>query len=286
MDTLKTLYKKLWSALIRPQRDPYSSIFLGPKTKPFINSSYKRIDVPLNNAFNEKIYTSVFFACDYVGNMSQSGMYVIYCHTHSGSRMEGLSLLPFLIPQGISLVVFDFRASGKSKGNWVTLGYKESSDVSIIVDFTKRQLKAKRICLWGRSMGAAACFFYLSSSFREQFETKFWAQNSNQENFEDDQINETTKKTENSIRADFKWSSLSFVDCFISDAGFINLRNTITNLVKSKQESIPNWLIQMVASIIDKEIKKKTNVSLNDISPKKFANDIKTPVLLMLGNIF
>ena len=301
MNSLKSLYKKLWTSLIRPERQWYSTHSLGSSIQTFENSSAKRLDFCLKNAFNEDIFVSVFFACNQEGKPNPGNSYVIYCHTHSASRVEGLSLLPSLITRGIGLVVFDFRANGIGSGRWVTLGFKEATDVSVVVNFVKNQLKARRICLWGRSMGGAACLFYLSSSFRDYFDKKFPrprnVMNTNDHHstppkvdfakFEEQLARESfyQKKDQKRINGSFRWSNIEWVDCFVSDASLLELRKTIIQLVKSKSAAIPVWLIKAATAVINKEIKKKTFISVDDIAPMKFAHSIMTPGILVVGKI-
>ena len=297
MNTLKSLYKKLWTSLIRPERQWYSSHSLGSAIQIYEHSSAKRLDFCLRNAFDEDIFVSVFFACNEEGKPNPANVYVIYCHTHAASRVEGLPLLPWLIEKGIGLVVFDFRANGIGSGRWVTLGFKESSDVSVVVRFVKTELKAKRICIWGRSMGAASCLFFLSSSFRNYFNRKFpkkveaGRSKTNQDlkvdfaKFEEQQARESfyQKKDVTMVCSDFEWSDIDWVDCFVSDASMLELRKTIISLVKSRNGAIPEWLIKAATAVIDKEIKKKTSISVDDIAPVKFAHSISTPGILVVG---
>lgn len=303
MNTLKSLYKKLWTSLIRPERQWYSSQSLGPPIQTFESSCAKRLDFCLKNAFNEDIFMSVYFACNLEGRPNPSNVYVIYCHTHAASRIEGLDLLPLLIQKGIGLVVFDFRANGVGSGRWVTLGYKESSDLSEVVRFVKSELKASRVCVWGRSMGAASCLFFLSSSFREAFNRKFPRENRGRNvqakagqvpskvefaKFEQEQARASfyQKKDIKKTREDFEWSPADWVDCFVSDASMLELKQTIISLVKSKNKAIPEWLIKAATAVIDAEIKKKTFISVSDIAPVKTAHSIKTPGILVIGKIF
>lgn len=47
---------------------------------------------------------------------------VIYLHGNSGSRVEALSVLGFLVPQNVSLCCLDLSGCGLSEGEYVTLG--------------------------------------------------------------------------------------------------------------------------------------------------------------------
>lgn len=120
----------------------------------------------MNNAVNEKYHLSLYLPCDDNFNLKFSGEYIVYCHTHSGSRTEGLHLVEESIERGIGIVLFDFRASGYSSGKYVTLGWFEALDINQVVHFLKMEAKAKSICLWGRSMGGAAIVFFMSPKYR------------------------------------------------------------------------------------------------------------------------
>lgn len=78
---------------------------------------------------------------------------LIYLHSHSANRIEGLSLLDHVIAD-FNLCVFDFAGCGKSEGEFVTLGLKESEDLEILIGFLKKKFFVKDFFIWGRSMGA------------------------------------------------------------------------------------------------------------------------------------
>jgi hypothetical protein len=49
---------------------------------------------------------------------------VIYLHGNSSSRLEGLRIAPELLKRNINLFIFDFAGSGRSEGDYVSLGNK------------------------------------------------------------------------------------------------------------------------------------------------------------------
>lgn len=53
-------------------------------------------------------------------------------------------------------MVFDFIGSGGSEGEYVTLGIEESKNISVIIDYIRKNKNVNDIFLWGRSMGAVA----------------------------------------------------------------------------------------------------------------------------------
>ncbi len=81
---------------------------------------------------------------------------VVFLHCNSGSRLDAKPLIDILIPMGIALATFDFSGSGISQGELITLGFNEVEDVEVMMTFLRNigRIDCKRICLWGRSMGA------------------------------------------------------------------------------------------------------------------------------------
>ena len=57
---------------------------------------------------------------------------VVYLHTHSGMRLEGLEIARGVVERGIGAVLFDFRGNGLSSGEWVSFGWHEAEDLSLV----------------------------------------------------------------------------------------------------------------------------------------------------------
>ncbi|KAF4692359.1 hypothetical protein FOZ60_013717 [Perkinsus olseni] len=85
---------------------------------------------------------------------------LIFTSGNCSSRLEGLQAIPVLLPLGISLFVFDFAGSGKSDGEYVSLGYYEKDDLAAVVEYLRRSELASTIGLWGRSMGAVTALLH------------------------------------------------------------------------------------------------------------------------------
>ena len=58
------------------------------------------------------------------------------------------------------MFAFDFSGSGRSDGEYVSLGFFEREDLKIVVDFLRASGKVSTIALWGRSMGAATSLLH------------------------------------------------------------------------------------------------------------------------------
>ena len=67
---------------------------------------------------------------------------------------------------GIQSCSFDFTGSGKSEGEYVTLGLLEAQDINAVIDFLVTTNKVSSVGLWGRSMGAVSAIIHAASDSR------------------------------------------------------------------------------------------------------------------------
>ncbi|TCI30769.1 alpha/beta fold hydrolase [Exiguobacterium sp. SL-10] len=83
---------------------------------------------------------------------------VVFAHGYGKNREQSDLPLKELIPefheQGYQFLTFDFRASGISEGDRVTVGAKEQSDLQAAIAFANKRTDGP-IVLYGISMGAA-----------------------------------------------------------------------------------------------------------------------------------
>ncbi|WP_048149018.1 alpha/beta hydrolase [Palaeococcus ferrophilus] len=84
---------------------------------------------------------------------------VIPLHGYTASRWYSLYMKPtveFLLKEGYNVLVFDFRAHGKSEGKYTTVGDRELLDIKAAVRWLgeNHPEKASKIGLIGFSMGA------------------------------------------------------------------------------------------------------------------------------------
>ena len=155
----QSAYDELWKAVIRPNRDRYSDIELGPEKFEIKQKCFKRTDFTLRNKKNYKL------VCSYWEPFDEEREYpklpcVIYLHGNSSSRCEVVPEIKYLLKKGITVFAFDFSGCGKSEGEYISLGWHEQDDVSCVVDFLRRSNKVSTIGIWGRSMGAATALMY------------------------------------------------------------------------------------------------------------------------------
>jgi pimeloyl-ACP methyl ester carboxylesterase len=85
---------------------------------------------------------------------------LIYMHGNASARVEVLPQLSYLLSLGIAVFAFDFAGSGKSDGEYVSLGYYEREDLTCVVAHLRATPGVSTIAFWGRSMGAAAALMY------------------------------------------------------------------------------------------------------------------------------
>jgi fermentation-respiration switch protein FrsA (DUF1100 family) len=83
----------------------------------------------------------------------KNGAVILVAHGH-GDRIPEQFYALFAM-QGYGVLAWDFRAHGKSGGDFTSLGYYEVLDVKAALDFTLAQPGVEHIGGWGGSMGAA-----------------------------------------------------------------------------------------------------------------------------------
>jgi uncharacterized protein len=76
-----------------------------------------------------------------------------------GIRANRLSMIEragFLRRAGYSVLLIDFQATGESKGDHITFGWKESRDVLAAINFVRHTDPTDRVAIIGSSLGGAA----------------------------------------------------------------------------------------------------------------------------------
>ena len=152
-------YSSLWKSIIRPPRDTYTEELMGENLFKFKGITYLRKDYDIINNRGEIIKGS-FVEPDDTSRVKEIMPIIIYLHGNSSSRMEGLRVLPELLKRNINLFVFDFAGCGLSEGEYISLGWHETDDLNVIINFVEQLPRVGKIGLWGRSMGAATALIY------------------------------------------------------------------------------------------------------------------------------
>lgn len=79
-----------------------------------------------------------------------------------GVRANRLSMVDragFLRRAGYSTLLIDFQATGETRGDRITFGWKESRDVLAAVEFIRKTQPADRVGIIGSSLGGAAALY-------------------------------------------------------------------------------------------------------------------------------
>ncbi len=86
----------------------------------------------------------------------ESEVVCLLCHGYIMNRSEPAPLAAYLYHLGLSSLLFDFRAHGKSGGNKTGLGWSEREDVRAAVLWIRERRPGAKIVIFGSSMGGAA----------------------------------------------------------------------------------------------------------------------------------
>ncbi|CAK0787805.1 hypothetical protein CVIRNUC_011027 [Coccomyxa viridis] len=163
-----SLFGGVWDQLVdcicRPPRDSYTTSQLpGGEDGRFAVSGVvcSREDITLMNDKGKLKLECSLFTPETVARCTGGGNpLVVYCHCNSGSRRDAEEALHVLMPHGIMVFALDFAGSGKSGGEYVTLGAHEVDDLGVAVAHLRGRFSSCTIGLWGRSMGAVTALLY------------------------------------------------------------------------------------------------------------------------------
>ncbi len=96
----------------------------------------------------------------------QNGAVILLAHGYGSTRPVDMTVL--FASHGFGVVAWDFRAHGRSGGDFSTLGYYEQKDAEAALDYALAQPEVKHIGAWGGSMGGATMI--LTAAHRPEIE--------------------------------------------------------------------------------------------------------------------
>lgn len=146
-------------AICRPPRSKYDERKLSNVVHIPHYGDVRRQPVNFPNARGYNLVGSYYAPIEKIADPSC----IIYLHGNASCQLEGTFLVNIFCPAGVSVLCFDSCACGHSEGEYISLGYFESDDVSSAIALLRVQYGIHRIALWGRSMGAATTFFVLDN---------------------------------------------------------------------------------------------------------------------------
>ncbi|KAK9836696.1 hypothetical protein WJX74_006286 [Apatococcus lobatus] len=157
------LWDQLVQCICRPPRDDNYNIDELPGG-PRSNVACVRKDIKLENKRNQRLECSHCFSPSswrqHERDSSARIPCVVYCHCNSGSRRDAEEATMYLLSKGISVFCLDFAGSGRSQGEYVTLGAHEVDDLEAAVAHLRQDGITGTVGLWGRSMGAVTALLF------------------------------------------------------------------------------------------------------------------------------
>lgn len=94
---------------------------------------------------------------------NQSDRIVLLFHGYSAAKSSLLPEAKAVHELGYATFLVDFRGSGGSSGNTVSIGYYEADDVALAVEYVQELLPDHSLVLYGQSMGSAAILRFIST---------------------------------------------------------------------------------------------------------------------------
>eukprot|EP00929_Paragymnodinium_shiwhaense_P117324 TRINITY_DN8778_c0_g5_i1.p1 TRINITY_DN8778_c0_g5~~TRINITY_DN8778_c0_g5_i1.p1 ORF type:complete len:500 (+),score=88.43 TRINITY_DN8778_c0_g5_i1:148-1647(+) len=150
MGKVNDTYNMLWKMVIRPPRDLYTPDELGPAKFRLGRTVYERKDLQLQSE-RGSLECSHFIPA----KSSQTRRpCVVYLHGNCSSRLEAFDALPVLLPRDLTVFCMDLSGSGRSEGEYISLGHYEERDLAVVLQYLRSTGTVSGIGLWGRSMGA------------------------------------------------------------------------------------------------------------------------------------
>ena len=71
-----------------------------------------------------------------------------------------------MISSGLGLCSFDFNGCGNAEGEFISLGFYEKMQVTLVIEELRKEQRIDKLALWGRSMGAVTALLYLPTDNR------------------------------------------------------------------------------------------------------------------------
>jgi pimeloyl-ACP methyl ester carboxylesterase len=84
-----------------------------------------------------------------------NGHVILVCHGLAHDKYSGIRYVQYLLRNGYTLILIDFRNHGASEGNITTYGYYEKQDLLAAIRYLREEGFTGRIGILGASMGAS-----------------------------------------------------------------------------------------------------------------------------------
>lgn len=232
-------YDKAWKVFIKPESFPYEMGALGPKIFLIGENQLTREDFNVTNKNHHNMVCSVFLP----ENHTENTLCVIYLHSQTGCRLEGLTIRDRCAEIGVALCVFDFSGCGNSEGDYVSLGWHEQDDLSLVIDNLRDRFGLQKFSLWGRSMGAVTALLYAEK---------------------------------------YSNTSDVFISSMILDSPFPELEIMVQD-VAGRVLHLPKFIVNLGMTFVSKTIQDKINYDIMELKPILAARKITIPAVFIVG---
>mmetsp|Transcript_15767 Transcript_15767/g.32294 ORF Transcript_15767/g.32294 Transcript_15767/m.32294 type:complete len:528 (+) Transcript_15767:59-1642(+) len=222
---------------------------------------------------------------------------VIYLHGNASARVEVVPSLSFLLGQmGVSgVVAVDFTGSGKSDGDYVSLGYYERVDLDCLIQYLKRVYGGPdgddlEIVLWGRSMGASTALMHAGKkSFTATNNNKSYGRqtsNTSTEGKDEARTNTGTNESVAAATAAAAPNNNSILKGLVCDSPFASLLHLCEELVEKARAQgvvVPGVVISVAIAMIARSVRHHANFNIREITPIEDVPNIDVPALFIVG---
>jgi len=235
---------------------------------------------------------------------------IVYLHGNASARVEVVPNLSFLLAQvGVFGVVgLDFTGSGRSDGDWVSLGYYERVDLECLLQHLKRVYGGPdgtdlEIILWGRSMGASTALMHAGKKSFTAKNTQNSRNNSSStldsvegvnfdvgttavssRNISSGSITDNeSERNPNTLKNDNDTSILKGLVC---DSPFASLTHLCEELVERARDQgvmVPGVVVSVAIAMIARSVRKLANFNIREITPIDDVKNIDVPALFICG---
>jgi pimeloyl-ACP methyl ester carboxylesterase len=308
-------YEQLVHAIIRPPRaNKYTDNQLGPSEFTFLSQRFRRDDVELttkNKSFPSsydkdngdwepqplKMKASIWTRVDNRQGLEEKKQsdkddevkktMVVYLHGNASARLEVLPQLSFLLAQGIfGVASMDFTGSGKSDGDYVSLGYFERYDLEAMLQYLQQTYGNLEIVLWGRSMGASTALMHASQKTQEHIWKKQASNVISASKSGDDQDTESTYDAVTSQKMNSFVMSTTILRGLICDSPFASLPLLCEELVEKARTQglvVPGVIVSVAIAVIARSVRNRAHFNIHEISPIDHAPTLPIPALFVCG---
>lgn len=132
----------------------FAGSLIAPANRPVVIPKGLATEIPIESVNIENESGSKLAA--WVIDHADANATVILLHPLRSNRGSMLGRAKLFYEAGYSVLMIDFTSHGESPGNAITMGYRESADVTAAVKFVQNRSPENKIGVVGRSLGGAS----------------------------------------------------------------------------------------------------------------------------------